>query len=172
MIVCKAKPTWRDRKAEADEYMPDAEAIIRRCLSIAGIANMIVSRIAPADEDQKFGADLLFNLRVSVGVRVRKPWPTLDDFTIRTKTRSGRESELSKILRGYPDFLFYAIRNKSGGFLHWKFCRWSIFRDYYLSRAHLRPGIHKPNDDGTAFGIFLFRAMLPGFVIASSDADQ
>ena len=74
---------------------------------------------APAYEDQRRNTDLMIGDRelvlaaIRVGVRIRDHeflirYP--NDYTIRTnRLRSGNETELAKIIRGYGDYFFYGI---------------------------------------------------------------
>lgn len=71
--------------------------------------------VAPKEADQKFNTDLLVIQAgaQSIACRLRRGEYYLDkypfDVTFRSSRPSGAETELSKMLRGFGDFMFYGF---------------------------------------------------------------
>lgn len=118
-------------------------------------------------EDQRHATDLLVlhakDLRI--GCRIRRHQYLAgygDEFTIRSSRESGAETELSKIMRGWGDYLFYgfASQSKPGQLAAARLIDLDQFR---------RLGVHAtevPNGDGTYF-IPIRVIDCPGAVFAS-----
>ena len=85
-----------------------------------------------------------------------------NDFTIRTQTLSGAPTELSKIVNGHGDWMFYGHANVSGDRLDsWFLIDLKAFRAALI--RHRQNGLplrfgDKRNSDGTAFKWFDIRS--------------
>lgn len=104
------------------------------------------------------------------GFADRYPW----EFTIRARRDSGAETELSKIVNGWGDWLFYGHADEGEGYVD----RWMIV-DLHAFRAGLiRQAMNsvrikcgdKANGDGTFFKWFDVRSFpaSPSILVASS----
>ncbi|MEM9309686.1 MAG: hypothetical protein AAGA74_20515 [Pseudomonadota bacterium] len=95
-----------------------------------------------------------------IAARVRRPgfaerFP--NHFTVRTETRSGGETELTKIVNGCADWMFYGHADPCGGLDRWWILDLRAFRAGLIRHATngttIRYGDRK-NADGTAFRWF------------------
>lgn len=129
---------------------------------------------SPLEVDRKEAADLLVleGKNMKVGCRVRRPgaferFP--NDFTIRSRRDSGARTELSKILAGWADWLFYghgfSENHERYGDIHaWMIVDLKVFRRVLAGHGSNillgRPGVNIrcceiPNDgDGTHFACY------------------
>ena len=139
-------------KDESDKY-------IRHLKAIAG---QFVLDESSLEEDQRQNTDLvvlrarevLIACRVRSAITVDQPWR--DDFTIRCeRPRSGNETELDKIKRGWGSHLIYGIASKDSPLL---LALWSVvdlnrFRRWFLreeSKPEPHPWLKKSCQDGSA----------------------
>ena len=133
--------------------------------------------ITPDEIDCKQAADLMvFTARdMKIAARVRRPgfadrYPY--QFTIRARRDSGADTELSKIVNGWGDWLFYGHSDdEEKHFALWWLIdlhalRAALIRD----RSNLKYG-DKPNGDGTYFKWFDLRSFPehPSILVAGSD---
>ena len=151
----------------SDQYLPQIKQIIAEHLLTE----------APDPLDWQGATDLL-NMDVKlrhIAVRVRRPgyadrYPF--DFTIRSRLPSGSETELSKIVNGHGDWMFYAHADGLGGLARWWLIDLKAFRAALIRQAtngqRLRCG-DRHNPDGTSFKWFDVRSFPsePPIVIAS-----
>ena len=138
------------------------------------LANYLIGE-APAEEDMERNTDLIV-IRldpVRVACRLRRfeyasRYP--DQFTIREGRPSGAQTELAKVLSGWGDYIFYGFANRDASALAgWMLGSLTAFRLWHAREtwAGRRPGLQKPNQDGSS----TFRAYnigdLPGdFLVA------
>lgn len=124
---------------------------------------------SPFEIDAKQAADLItLKARdLTIACRVRRPgyiekygW----QFTVRCKRDSGAETELSKIVNGWGDWMFYAFATSdspSDGFARWFLIDLASWRAQLIRRnGNLKMG-DKPNNDGTYFKWFDVRSFEP-----------
>ena len=151
-------------------FMDEIKALLGRCL----IGE------APAEEDRHHNTDfMVLDLKpLRVACRIRRHSHIVrygDQFTIRTKRHSGRETELAKVLDGWGDYIFYGFAGPTNDFL----CRWflgdlNVFRSWYSTELmrdpSKTPGIAKSNRDGSSdFAAFELAEMTSGFIVARYD---
>ena len=116
-------------------------------------------------------------LRVAARVRCpgytdRHPY----EFTIRSRVPSGAETELSKIVNGHGDWLFYGHANASGdGFDIWWLIDLKAFRAALVRRGSHECRLHcgdRKNPDGTWFKWFDVRSFPaePALVVAAHNS--
>lgn len=97
---------WQADKHWADRYLPEIERIVRL---VAG--DIIDIQIASDDQDQKLATDYIVTIGSGeIGCRIRRGayWQQYGDITWRLSRPSGRETEVSKILKGYCRWYLYA----------------------------------------------------------------
>ncbi|WP_417272741.1 hypothetical protein [Celeribacter halophilus] len=161
-MVYKTNRLWSDR------LIPE----------IRNIVGGQLLQVAPDDLDQHNATDLLMlDARdVRVAARVRRPgyaarYP--HQFTVRSRVPSGAETELSKIVNGHGDWMFYGHANLAQTAIEsWKLIDLNAFRAglIRLGTQKLLWG-NKTNADGTRFTWFDTRSFPahPPLVIASSE---
>ncbi|WP_336042551.1 hypothetical protein [Pseudooceanicola nanhaiensis] len=152
----------------SDRYLPQIKSIVG--------AHLL--RDAPDFLDMKHATDLLMldarDMRIAA--RVRRPgyaerYP--HQFTIRSKLPSGAETELSKIINGAGDWMFYGHASVTGeGLSAWWLIDLRAFRAALVRRGAngLRWG-SKVNRDGTRFTWFDVRSFPaePALIVGSSE---
>ena len=91
------------------KYYPQIERILKMNAS-----KIIKVAVADDETDMKKATDFVVTLKGGrVAVRIRKDvGDRFHDLTIRSKRRSGAETELQKIEKGYVDFYLYIWTNK------------------------------------------------------------
>ncbi|KVS50670.1 hypothetical protein WK39_27805 [Burkholderia cepacia] len=161
--------SYRDDRTWSDAYLPAIRMIVGPHLLVP----------APLELDQTQATDLIVlkAQNITVAARVRRPeyasrFPF--DFTIRCRRDSGAETELSKILHGWADWMFYGFANPTdaGTIAHWHLIDLDAFR-FELARLGYQHGWRvaceeHDNHDGTHFMAFDVRRF-SNCVIASSD---
>lgn len=166
MSAYSSDRSWSDR------FIPEIKRIVGPLLMDA----------TPDEIDQTQAADLMvFTARdMRIAARVRRPGFAdryLYEFTIRARRDSGAETELSKIVNGWGDWLFYGHSDQAEtGFALWWLIDLHAFRAGLIRQTTngfpIRCG-DKPNGDGTFFKWFDVRSFPPAppLVIASSGLD-
>ena len=107
-----------------------------------------------------------------IGVRIRRPdyLKFKNDITIRASRDSGADTELSKIMNGFGDWVFYGhSAGENDPFAVWHLMdldkwRYAMMTDQYTATAARS---HISNGDGTHFVAFNVNKMPEGVVIAS-----
>lgn len=147
---------WEDDKRWSDRFLPE----IKQILGLHLIAE------PPVEEDQRHNTDLtvLKMDTIRVGCRVRKYDYLVrfgDEFTVRTTRPSGTQTELSKIIEGWGQYLFYGFSDiEERSLAEWRlidlnvFRLW-LFRHMWLTNGRL-PGINRKNRDGSS-GFYAFK---------------
>lgn len=151
-------------RAWSDQYIPRIRTIIGAHLVVA----------APVENDIKQATDLmLFKARdMRVAARLRRPgyadqYPY--EFTIRSHRDSGAETELSKMIDGFGDWMFYGHASAVPGRIE----RWWLI-DLDVWRAALirdRESVwprEMSNRDGTYFLPFDVRHFPPAMIVGQS----
>ncbi|RYH08889.1 hypothetical protein [Tropicimonas sp. IMCC6043] len=161
---------YPSNRAWSDRFLPE----IKRT-----IGAHLLER-APDPEDWHNATDLMMldakDLRIAA--RVRRPgyanrFPY--DFTIRSRIPSGAETELSKIVNGKGDWLFYGHSNETQtGLFSWWLLDLRAFRAGLIRQVQngfpIRSG-DRANPDGTWFKWFDIRSFpkYPPIVVAGSE---
>jgi hypothetical protein len=159
---------YEQNRSWSDQFIPQIKNIVGSHLLQA----------APDALDMCQATDLLMldgkDLRIAA--RVRRPgyaerFP--HQFTVRSRLPSGGETELSKIVDGHGDWMFYGHANPWGGLDRWwlidlKAFRAALIRDRTGSGT-LRCGTQR-NPDGTEFVWFDLHSFpqSPSIVVAAS----
>jgi len=106
---------WQARKQAVDRYTPEIKAYLAAAFIIE----------SPVRIDENEATDLMvFDVRpYRVGCRVRDFWYWKSErfrnqFTVRSSLQSGSKTELSKILDGWGDFMFYAFADQASIHIH------------------------------------------------------
>lgn len=151
---------------------------------IRKIVGPLLLEPAPFELDAKQATDLLvFKARdMRIAARVRRPgyadkYPY--EFTIRAHRDNGVETELSKIINGFGDWLFYGHANEANEICRWMVIDLNVFRSNLIKsgRQKLAGGDvfrltvnAKDNGDGTKFNAYDVRTFLPAppIIVASS----
>ncbi len=141
---------WQQDKRWSDRFLPEIKKIIG--------AHLIAE--APIEEDQQRNTDLIVLKldAVRVACRVRhfefyQNWP--NDFTIREGRPSGIKTELSKIIEGWGQYLFYGFSGPDEHVLvSWKLLDLNVFRLWFnrfiTKNAGVLPGNSLSNGDGSS----------------------
>lgn len=162
------------------DYRVDREWSDLMIPQIKQIVGPFLLENAPLEFDTKEATDLMvFKARdMRIAARIRRPgyasrYPF--EFTIRCKRDSGAETELSKIINGWGDWLFYGHANES----HW-IDRWWLIDLHSFRAALIRTAMNgfkitvetKANGDGTYFKAFDLRSFPenPPIVVSGSHA--
>lgn len=142
---------------------------------------------APDEEDQKHNTDLVVlkldsirvacRMRRSIGKNGRnylREYP--DEFTIRASRPSGAETELTKMLSGWGDYIFYGFATADeSAVAAWMLGDLNVFRLWHHRElwAGRRPGIQKPNSDGSSQLVAYRIGELPqSFVVGRKHAEH
>lgn len=161
--------TYASDRAWSDRFIPEIKSIIGPRLLVE----------TPDAIDREQAADLMvFTVRgVTIAARLRRPG-YLDkyryEFTIRARRDSGAVTELSKIVDGWGDWMFYGhVDDTESRLAWWWLLDLHSFRAALIRRNTTGKGLRygeKPNGDGTYFRWFDVRTFPaePPLVIASS----
>lgn len=161
----------------ASSYLENREWSDKFIPAIKQIVGPRLLSVTPDEIDCKQAADLMvFTARdMKIAARVRRPgfsqrYPF--EVTIRAKLDSGVETELSKIVNGWGDWMFYGHSNEEQKhFELWWLIDLDAFRAALIrDKGSLLFG-DKPNGDGTYFKWFDLRSFPehPPILIAGSD---
>ena len=156
---------WRADKLESDLALPHAKSILGRVLLLEGDWR----------QDAQENSDLVGANGKRIAVRVRR-WPGdvtarwREEFTVRSRRASGRETELGKIRKGLGDWFLYGFtgpRDRSE-IVIWSVLDLAVFRAY-SRRAR---GAERWNrDGGSAFRVYRYDAFPPTLVVATHETD-
>lgn len=160
--------SYADNRAWSDQFIPEIARIVGPHLLVP----------APFEMDAKQATDLIVlkarDMTIAARVRRRgylERYPY--EFTIRSRLDSGTKTELSKIVDGWADWMFYA----HAGEQHGKLAAWFLIDLSAFRAALIRDGVRrnpkitweeKPNGDGTHFVAFDLRIFEPSILVASS----
>lgn len=122
--------------------------------------------VSSHEQDTRQACDYVVNKKTHIGARLRKDYYRQkypNDFTIRTRTRHGGEPELSKILRGCGDYLFYGFTGNRGFNIYsYKLICLEQFRyEHEFDDGYIKERIANPmkNHDGTQLAAFNLNRM-------------
>lgn len=143
--------TYAVNREWSDQFIPHIKRIV----------GFHLLQVTPHEIDCKQATDLMvFTARdLRIAARVRRPgfaerYPF--QFTLRASQPSGAETELSKMINGWGDWLFYghSTDDERAISLFW-ILDLNAFRAALIRRhqAAIRSGV-KPNNDGTTFRWF------------------
>lgn len=133
----------------ADVYIPTVMDILKENASF-----LVTFKVAPEDKDLKEVADIVLETNMGhIGVRVRRPDVSFRDWTIRSKRKSGVETEIHKMRQGFCRWYFYGwasgpMPNGNGLFQDWILVDVDRFRSSKLAYENKK---HNSNNDGTWF---------------------
>lgn len=138
------------------------------------LANYLIAE-APFEEDARHNTDLIVlkldTVRVACRLR-RHDYAERygDEFTIRERRPSGVKTELSKVLEGWGDYIFYGFANSDMTELAgWILGDLSVFRLWHHQELwqSRRPGNSQVNNDGSSsFRAYRIADLPTEFVVA------
>jgi len=144
--------SYKDDRKWSDECLPQLKKIVHDVLSQSGHVERVTT--APTDEDNLRNTDLIvFNDTTGkrVGCRVRRRDERYDEYwrqvTFRFSRDSGKETELSKLERGWGDVFVYGWA-KDKKVTDWRVIDLSKFRQYM--KDYPDRGIQRNNHDGSS----------------------
>jgi len=139
---------WENDKRWSDRFLPE----IKRELG-----NFLMCE-PKQEEDSLRNTDLIVigfdSVRIACRIRKHKYLSEYgDQFTIRAGRASGNKTELTKIVEGWGDYLFYGFCDEHENKLfHWKIIDLKVFRLWFnrqiVRNQGVPPGDYKPNKDG------------------------
>jgi len=166
----ETKPNkWEDDKEWSDHFIPRIKSIL----------GFYLIGEPPAEEDQVRNTDLIVLKMdaVRIACRVRKPdsFRYKDEFTIRYSRPSGVKTELSKVIEGWGDYIFYGH-----GYIdeddNYKLVAWGLgdlkvfrlwFVNYLVSNKGKLPGILRDNKDKSSkFYAYSWDSLPENFIVA------
>lgn len=161
---------YANDRAWSDAYMDAVKAIVGPML----LAD------APLVRDRSEATDLIvLGARdMAIGVRLRRPgyagkYP--GQFTIRSHRSSGAKTELTKIVDGWGNWLFYGHAGDGGSIAEWLVIDLDLLRAAFIrfpGLLHSPDGAaagRKPNGDGTEFRWFQVDLLPAAVVLKRSD---
>ncbi len=164
-----ASPNYQQQRTWSDTFIPQIKRIVGPQLM----------SVTPDEIDCKQAADLWVftarDMRIAARVRRNRYLKWKYQFTLRAKLDSGVETELSKIVNGWGDWMFYAFANEEEKQFE---CWWLI--DLAAFRAALIRDTmngqrliveNQSNGDGTHFKAFDLRSFPdnPSILISASE---
>lgn len=160
---------WQVDKRRSDRFLPAIKHAICETLIVE----------APSDDDAERNTDLIV-LRMNtqrIACRVREPgyFATYgNEITIREGRPSGAKTELTKIVEGWGDLMFYGHAVDDGPALRsWVLCDLRVFRLWFMRQLATNtgtiPGIQQHNRDGSStFRAYDLLTMPHEFVVSRS----
>lgn len=157
---------WVDDKKTSDVYLNE----IKQILGLHLISE------PPIEEDQQRNTDLailkLDSIRVACRVRTNgylNKHNYKNEFTIRAGRSSGIETELTKVIQGWGDYMFYGFGDEEGEKLaHWHLFDLNIFRRDFVRNLYkgIKPKEIKNKDGSSSFVAFSINNFSEEFVVA------
>lgn len=163
---------WEADHGWADRYLP----VVKRILGEHLIG------VAPLEEDRLRNTDLIV-LRldaIRVACRIRRHQylgAYSEEFTLRSGRPHGTETELTKVVRGWGDYLFYGFAAAGGdGLAAWVLGDLDEFRLWFQRQLVLQGGVvpgtcHHNADGSSAFHAFALADLPSAFVVARQEWD-
>jgi len=157
--------TWKENKRWSDRFLPE----IKRILGERFIGE------PPYEEDAEHNTDLIV-LKLEplrFGCRVRRNQYVDrygDEFTIRAGRPSGAKTELTKIIEGWGDYLFYGFSDSEEKTLaQWAIIDLKVFRAWHSRQLYIgeHPGIGNANVDGSSSFIAFKLSEMPEAITAT-----
>jgi len=112
---------------------------------------------APIEEDISHNTDLMVLKldAIRVACRIRKYYYFTiypNDITIRSKRPSGSETELSKIINGWGDYMFYGFSDETESQLvSWKLISLDNLREWIIKNSHITSQEKQNKDNSSSF---------------------
>jgi len=162
---------WIDNKKWSDKFLPE----------IKQICGLHLIGEPPIIEDMQHNTDLIvLNMmpkRVACRIRRFSYYGKYhNDFTIRAKLPNGTETELTKIIKGFGDYIFYGFSDHQENKLFaWKLADLSIFRLWFakqLATGNFKKFLHKNTDGSSQFYSFKWSDFPLNFIIDESKDSQ
>lgn len=162
--------SYQENRQWSDTMIPQIKQIVGPYL--LGVADF--------EHDTKQATDLMILTArdMRIAARVRRPgfadrYP--NEFTIRASRSSGYETELSKIVNGWGDWLFYGHADGGNQIINWMLICLHAFRAALIRNAMNGTQLkitEKANGDGTFFKAFDVRSFPanPPILVASNPA--
>jgi len=160
---------WKQNKSWSDKYLPE----IKQILGLHFIGE------APLEEDAQNNTDLIVlkldPLRFACRVRKSDYLQRFgDEFTVRQKVPSGNKTELTKIIEGWGDYMFYGFADETK-LASWKIGSLNVFRLWFAKQLAKNcgrmPGKVLSNKDYSSdFVAFRWDELPKDFVIAEYDS--
>jgi len=156
--------SWQDEKKWSDRFLPE----IKR-----NLGEFLLTE-PPIEEDQLRCTDLtvLKMNAVRIACRVRRFTHLQkygEEFTIRSRLKSGGDTEISKIISGWGDYIFYGFSNQAETKLEkWFVGDLNVFRLWFnrCLYTNQKPWVETQNVDGdTSFMAFRVQAVTGSFVV-------
>lgn len=160
---------YQDQRIWSDTFIPQIKRIVGPQLM----------SVTPAEIDCKQAADLWVftarDMRIAARVRRNEYLKWKYQFTIRAKLDSGFETELSKIVNGWGDWMFYAFADEEAR----QFACWWLIDLHAFRAALIREAMNgakiiaenRSNSDGTHFKAFDLRSFpeAPPILVSASE---
>lgn len=151
---------WRDDKKWSDRFLHEIKGIIGQAFIVE----------PPQEEDSEHNTDLIVlkldSIRIACRIRKYKYMKSYgSEFTIRCGRPSGAKTELTKIIEGWGDFLFYGFSDEEEKHLAgWSLIILGEFRLWFnrmiVKNKGTLPGRQKSNEDNSStFMVFDLRDM-------------
>ena len=151
---------------QVNDYKADRKFGDSYWREVKAALGLALVRVSTPDEDRLAATDLVVS-GGTVAVRIRRAkWYTVDhyaEFTLRASKASGRRTELSKIMAGHGDYLFYGFATPDGKHLAaWRIGDLAVFRKWYANRTSSACQFYTARNSGDGFCVFRW-ADIPGF---------
>jgi len=165
----EAMNDWKAEKQFSDQYLNQ----IKQILGLHLISE------PPTEEDQKRCTDLITMkmepVRVLCRIRREKYLDKYgDEFTIRAECANGATTELTKIIEGWGDYMFYGFGNDNGQIVKWMLADVKVFRLAYMRSLYAKKplGTKQTNKDmtDTKFIAFKINEFPDNFILAHGGA--
>lgn len=161
--------SWKEDKRWGERFLPEIKRIL---------GEYLISE-PPIEEDTDRNTDLIVLKldAIRIACRVRKASyleKYSSEFTIRAGRPSGVKTELTKIVEGWGQYLFYGFSNpEETALVQWVLIDLNAFRlwfmKYLFSHHGKIPGAEKLNTDGSStFRAFDTKTMPINIIVASS----
>ncbi len=134
--------SYNDQRKWADSFIPQILERLNPC-----VGKMVTITTANEEDDHNHDTDLVINMDVgTIATRVRKPHGDDRDLTIRSTSKYGGKTELSKIKEGFARWYFYGWIDGD------QITEWMVVDLNILREANPWDNYEEiPNTDGTKF---------------------
>ncbi len=157
---------WKTDKKWSDRFISEIQHHLSGILNIHPMS----VKIASESEDRERNTDLIIlginNIRIACRIRKNQYLSKYgNEFTIRSYRPSGKETEFSKIMNGWGDYIFYGFCNaEETGLENWFLGDLEIFRRWIAETQNYYV-IKKTNFDGSSNFYSYNKNGIPGFII-------
>ena len=149
--------SYKENREWSDGYMPSVKSILGQAMI----------KESTFKEDTELGFDLVTPSEKEIACRVRdyeKYKYYINEFTIRSKSKYDKRTEIHKILDGCGDWFFYGF-TKGDEVKYWSIINLDVFRNNY-ENSNCKE-MSNPCD-GTKFISFKFLTFPPDIIIDSN----